>query len=152
MVAPYFMHLVAECKRTPKGIEYLGTTNTTLDGEQCQHWAKMNSTIFPYGSHDTNSNYCRSATRPGHQKLNFMDTPWCYNIQGTPSPCNITYCGKSLLPVALTFEVVACIPCITARECCKHVYKQNNNTKTFEMGNGPTCNRKVLFPNRCTTL
>ena len=98
----FFFHLDADCKRTPEGIEYLGQTNTTSDGKGCQSWENALSTSLPYGSHKSNVNYCRTATRLAHQQMNFMGMPWCYDIEGTSQACNITYCGKTLGPVSIS--------------------------------------------------
>ena len=98
----FFFYLDADCKRTPEGIEYLGQTNTTSDGKGCQSWENALSTSLPYGSHKSNVNYCRTATRLAHQQMNFMGMPWCYDIEGTPQACNITYCGKTLGPVSIS--------------------------------------------------
>ena len=82
------------CKRRPSGIEYLGNTDTTIDGEKCSIWANKTGVNLPYGSLESNSNFCRTASRPGLQLQDFMDKPWCYNNNGDPSPCNVTYCGE----------------------------------------------------------
>ena len=83
-----------DCKRTPNGIEYLGNTDTTAVGEPCRSWAESPSVSFPFGTQDSHVNYCRTATLLDQPNLDFMDKPWCYNISGRPSPCNITFCGK----------------------------------------------------------
>ena len=89
------LHSDVDCKRTPSGIEYLGYANTTSGGDPCQAWAKVPSTRLPFGTRDSNVNYCRTAMPIGHRRLDFMEKPWCYNLSGIPSPCNITYCGKA---------------------------------------------------------
>ena len=64
----YFLHPDADCKRTPSGTEYLGLTNTTSDGNKCLPWVNMPNTILPYGSHESNINYCRTARQPGDHR------------------------------------------------------------------------------------
>ena len=92
----YFLHPDADCKRTPSGTEYLGLTNTTSDGNKCLPWVNMPNTILPYGSHESNINYCRTARQPGDHRPDFEDTPWCYNLRGHPNSCDIAPCGKTL--------------------------------------------------------
>ena len=81
------------CKRSPKGLEYLGSTDVTESGEKCHPWVRAPGTAFPYGSETSNNNYCRTAS-PIDSLEPFMGRPWCYTVTGTPMPCNVSYCGK----------------------------------------------------------
>ena len=101
----------ADCKRSPIGLEYLGHKNTTADGNMCGRWANMSRANFPHGSFEDNENYCRTASRPLLHQQAFMDKPWCFDRQGDPRPCNVTYCG--MLNDKLTV-ISATVPIYTA--------------------------------------
>ena len=79
-----------ECKRAPSGDSYLGTSSSSADGKSCQPWSQTMHASLPYGTHESNENFCRLATVTGE---NYPATPWCYTNNDT-SVCDIEFCGK----------------------------------------------------------
>ena len=104
-----------DCTQTPRGEEYLGTVNTTVNGHTCQAWTSDfphertgNSRLaayYPDVSIEAAENYCRN---PSRDPLGI----WCYttNPDVNWEMCDLPLCsaphGRSTLSISscLTFQ------------------------------------------------
>jgi len=86
------------------GLEYMGTQSTTVNGYTCQAWAsdtphvlyppEQLDSIYPDGSREAASNYCRNPTGD-------PIGPWC---QTTDPNVTWDYCDIPLCPgMCITF-------------------------------------------------
>jgi len=86
-----------ECKKTPKGAEYKGHLNVTVDGLLCQRWDQQiqhrhqftDHYLFPDKNVTLANNFCRN---PGASK----EAPWCYTklYPIIWQYCDVPDCGK----------------------------------------------------------
>lgn len=87
-----------ECKKTFKGVNYMGTKSQTTHGDQCQMWSSQHPNRHGIGRYDHDfpennvtlaKNYCRNV---GKRKYG----PWCYTT--TPGRrrgyCSIPLCSE----------------------------------------------------------
>jgi len=85
-----------QCKKTPKGTEYIGSLSKTISGRTCQYWAghwphEHKYKIFPEGSIKAQSNHCRN---PADKRFKgYGDGPWCYT---TDPAVRWEYCDVKL--------------------------------------------------------
>ena len=72
--------ITIECKDTVKGLDYIGSLNTTKSGKSCQRWDSDTP-------HNTNKNEVKKGNFPeksiasaGNKCRNLVDndSPWCY--------------------------------------------------------------------------
>eukprot|EP00105_Crassostrea_gigas_P034028 XP_019918176.1 PREDICTED: uncharacterized protein LOC105317207 [Crassostrea gigas] len=91
---PFCKRSSAECLTSPKGFDYFGTENRTVDNIDCQRWdtVKPHQHSFSKGfmglSASEHENYCRN---PDDDKL-----PWCYTVNSKIKfqYCNIPNCPE----------------------------------------------------------
>uniref|UniRef100_K1QJ11 Plasminogen n=1 Tax=Magallana gigas TaxID=29159 RepID=K1QJ11_MAGGI len=84
----------AECLNSPKGLDYFGTENKTVDKEECQRWDSLEphqhnfSVGFMGLSASEHENYCRN---PNDDIM-----PWCFTVNSRVrfQYCNIQECKK----------------------------------------------------------
>ena len=90
---------VSDCNPTLDGREYTGHISVSASGRQCQAWAsqsphshtKNEDDLFPDGSVEAASNYCRNP-------LNDYVGLWCYTMDPDKrwEECDVFICGQSL--------------------------------------------------------
>nr|XP_034314022.1 uncharacterized protein LOC105317187 [Crassostrea gigas] len=91
---PFCKRSSAECLTSPKGFDYFGTENRTVDNIECQRWdtVKPHQHSFSKGfmglSASEHENYCRN---PNDDKM-----PWCYTVNSKIKfqYCNIPNCPE----------------------------------------------------------
>ena len=89
-----------ECKSTDHGKEYIGITNVTPSGLDCQRWDSQtphshnrnNVDDFPETQLEDAANFCRN---PDDEP----DGPWCYTTDPNTrwEFCDIPVCGMSFI-------------------------------------------------------
>jgi len=90
----------SDCNPTPDGRQYTGHVSVTANGKQCQAWTSQsphkhryrNKHMFPGGSVEAASNYCRNPST-------FYDAGlWCYTMDPNKrwEKCYVPTCGQLL--------------------------------------------------------
>ena len=86
-------HILGDnCKRSPRGYEFMGTLNKSTKGNSCLPWSEFNDIILPDVDGLDAGNSCRMARSPTLLDTHY-DQPWCFTADG-PEPCEVPYCGK----------------------------------------------------------
>uniref|UniRef100_K1R631 G-protein coupled receptor GRL101 n=1 Tax=Magallana gigas TaxID=29159 RepID=K1R631_MAGGI len=114
---PFCKRSSAECLTSPKGFDYFGTENRTVDNIDCQRWdtVKPHQHSFSKGfmglSASEHENYCRN---PDDDKL-----PWCYTVNSKIKfqYCNIPNCPEHSYS------------CVFSKENCSFEQLNNNAIK-----------------------
>jgi len=89
-----------DCKPSPGGRYYVGSTSVTKSGRTCQAWSSQSAygdEQFPDGSRAAAVNYCRNPS-------NMSTVPWCYinDPYNYLEKCDVPDCGQSLRCITQT--------------------------------------------------
>jgi len=90
----------SDCNPTPDGRQYTGHVSVTANGKQCQAWTSQSPhkhgyrskhNMFPGGSVEAASNYCRNPST-------FYAGLWCYTMDPNKrwGKCYVPTCGQLL--------------------------------------------------------